>query len=57
MGQVRTIYLEVSPVARSERNTTSFGITAEKSACNEGDVAGAMGSIPGLGRSLGEGNG
>ena len=35
----------------------SGGSVVKESACNAGDSAGAEGSIPGLGRSPGEGNG
>ena len=31
-------------------------LSGEESTCNAGDMAGAEGSIPGLGRSPGEGN-
>ena len=35
----------------------SWWLSGKESTCNAGDAAGAMGSIPRLGRSSGEGNG
>ena len=37
--------------------TSPWWLSAKESTCNAEDAAGAVGSIPGLGRSPGEGNG